>query len=139
MSSSDVLGLSMIHWVFAAKNIAFSIAYWYGNALYVHAHIHIFIWKGQQQMHEQHLENRSLLLNVDSATLPPSGIQTKCRWAAFYYHHLQAVDFPPQRSRDIDRLYICSLGLGFNRHFHSTLKICLAFIADCCFVVVIAG
>lgn len=91
----DTLGL-------CCRNIAFSIAYWYGNALYVHAHIHIFISKGNNKCmrRAQHLENRSLLLNVDSATLPPSGVQTQCRWAAFHYHHLQVVDFLPRRSRD---------------------------------------
>ncbi len=54
----------------------------------------------------QHLENRSVLLNVDSATLPPSGTQTQCRLAAFHYHNLQAVDSLPQSGRDIDRLHM---------------------------------
>ncbi len=63
----------------------------------------------------KHLENRSLLLNVDSATLPPSGTQTQCRQGAFHYHNLQAVDFLPQSSRDIDRLHICSFKIdGFS-------------------------
>lgn len=44
-------------------------------------------------MRRAHLENRSVLLNVDSATLPPSGTQTQCRQGAFHYHNLQAVDF----------------------------------------------
>lgn len=55
----------------------------------------------------QHLENRSLLLNVDSATLPPSGTQTQCSRGAFHYHNLQAVDFLPRSLRHIDRLHVC--------------------------------
>lgn len=46
----------------------------------------------------EHFENRSALLSVDSATLPPCGKETQCRQAAFHNHHLQAVDFLPQRS-----------------------------------------
>lgn len=107
------------------SDIAFSTAYWYGNALYVHAHIYIFSFQRRNNKcmrQAQHLENRSLLLNVDSATLPPSGAQTQCRQAVFHYHHLQGVDFLPQRSRDMDWLHICSLGSVFYRHFYSMLK-----------------
>lgn len=85
------------------------------------------------------LENRSPLLNVDSATLPPSGAQTQCTQAAFHYHHLQAVDFPPQRSGDIDRPDLCSLGLVFCRHLDGRLKICPAFIVDYSLAIVIVG
>lgn len=53
---------------------------------------------GKHMRGTERLENRSALLSVDSATLPPSGTETQCRRAAFHYHHLQAVDFLPQRS-----------------------------------------
>lgn len=87
----------------------------------------------------QHFENRSLLLNVDSASLPPSGAQTQCRQAVFNYHNLQGVDFLPQRSRDIDWLHICSLGSVFYRHFYSMQKICPAFKVDYRLILVIVG
>lgn len=45
----------------------------------------------------QRSENGSPLLNVDSATLPPSGTQTQCRQGAFDCHNLQAVDSVRQR------------------------------------------
>lgn len=97
------------------SDTAFSTAIWYGNVLYVYAHIHIFISKEQQQMYETSpafWKNGSLLLNVDSATLPPSGTCTQCRWV-FHNHNLQAVDF--QSWGDIDRLHICSNKIcGFN-------------------------
>lgn len=72
-----------------------------GNALHVHVHARIFISKGATgkcMIGAECLENRSALLSVDSATLPPSGTETQCRQAVFHYHHLQAVDFLPQRS-----------------------------------------
>lgn len=40
----------------------------------------------------QHLKNRSVLLEVDGATLPPSGTETQCRQEDVHYHHLQGVD-----------------------------------------------
>lgn len=98
---NNILGL-------CCSDTAFSIAIWYGNVLYVYAHIHIFISKEQQQMYETSpafWKNGSLLLNVDSATLPPSGTCAQCRWV-FHNHNLQAVDF--QSWGDIDRLHICS-------------------------------
>lgn len=112
------------------SDTAFSTAIWYGNVLYVYAHIHIFISKEQQQMYETSpafWKNGSLLLNVDSATLPPSGTCTQCRWV-FHNHNLQAVDF--QSWGDIDRLHICSNKIcGFNfiqTFFFDILQICLS-------------
>lgn len=105
-----------------------------GNALHVHVHARIFISKGATgkcMIGAECLENRSALLSVDSATLPPSGTETQCRQAVFHYHHLQAVDFLPQRrggwGGDTDRQHICSPGSDFYRHFHGILKICPAF------------
>lgn len=114
------------------------------SVLYIHVLARIFISKGvtgKCTRGAEHLENRSALLSVDSATLPPSGTETQCRRAAFHYHHLQAVDFLPQRSgvcvccggRDTDRRHICTPGSDFYRLFHGILKICPAF------AVVIAG
>lgn len=112
------------------SDTAFSTAIWYGNVLYVYPHIHIFISKEQQQMYETSpafWKNGSLLLNVDSATLPPSGTCTQCRWV-FHNHNLQAVDF--QSWGDIDRLHICSNKIcGFNfiqTFFFDILQICLS-------------
>lgn len=90
----------------------------------------------------QHLENRSLLLNVDSATLPPSGTETQCRQGAFHYHNLRAVDFLPQNSRDIDRLHIHSFKIyrfKFYRQFYDMQKICPAFAFDFSLVARIVG
>lgn len=94
------------------------------------ARTHFHFKRGQRENTRgtERLENRSALLSVDSATLPPSGTETQCRRAAFHYHHLQAVDFLPQRSGvggggDTDRRHICTPGSDF----HSILKICPAF------------
>lgn len=95
MSSFDVRGLLMICSAFAAvtQHSALPIDM-VMHYMFMLTYIFSFQRGNNKCMRRaQHLENRSLLLNVDSATLPPSGTQTQCRQGVFHYHNLQAVDF----------------------------------------------
>lgn len=68
-------------------------------------------------------ENRSQLLNVDSATLPPSGAKTQCMREAFSLSSPPGCWLASAEEWDIDRPDTWSLASVFCRHLGGLLKI----------------
>lgn len=103
----------------------------------LHCMLHIFISKGQQEMHARSRNVEKIGQSCQALIVllcPPVAQGVSAAERHFIITTFRLLIFHRRGVGHTDRLHVCTLGSDFYRHFHGTPKICPAFaavIVDC--------